>query len=142
MRATAVLIVAGALALPTTTFSADKGGKPKLDLRVSPRFAFSPVTVLLTANLVGGTQIAEYNCPELEWNWDDGAKSAHESDCEPLGPDGDIQRRYTASHEFRRAGTYNVTLTMRKGDKALAVQTVKVTVKPGVGDASSARDSE
>ena len=140
MRATAVLILATALGFPATTSSSDKEGKPKLDLRVSPRFAFSPVTVMITANLVGGGDIADYHCPELEWDWDDGAKSAHESDCEPLGDDGTIQRRFTASHEYRRAGNYSVKLTLRKGDRPLAVQTVRVTVRPGIADPTNARE--
>ena len=135
MRATTVLLLAGAVAVPA--FAGDKPARPKLDLRVSPRFAFSPVTVAVTASLVGGANPDDFNCPELEWEWDDGSKSAHEADCEPLGPDGEIQRRYTASHEFRSAGTYNVKLTMRKGDKPLAQQSVKVTVRPGLGDPSS-----
>jgi PKD repeat protein len=134
MRATAVLIAACALALPGTTFSNEKGGKPKLDLKANPRFGFSPIVVSMTAMLVGGRDVEEWHCPELEWDWDDGGKSVRESDCEPLAPGADIQRRYTASHEYRRAGIYNVKLTMRRGDKPLAAQTVKVTVKAGAMD--------
>ena len=135
MRATFVLLLAGVFAVPTLG-RAEKPARPRLDLKVTPRFAFSPVTVSVTANLVGGANPEEFNCPELEWEWDDGSKSAHEADCEPLGEGGEIQRRYTASHEFRRAGTYNVKLTMRKADKPIAQQTVKVTVRAGLGDPS------
>ena len=140
MRTTFVLLLAGVIGVPALTAAGDKPGRPKLDMKVTPRFAFSPVTVAVTATLVGGGNAEDFNCPELEWEWDDGSKSAHESDCEPLGAGGEIQRRYTASHEFRRAGTYNVKLTMRKNDKPLAQQTVKVMVRAGLGDASP--DSE
>lgn len=140
MRATSVLLLAGAIALPASLDAGAKPARPKLDLKVTPRFAFSPVTVSVTASLMGGGNAEEFNCPELEWEWDDGSKSAHEADCDPLGENGEIQRRYTASHEYRHAGTYTVKLTMRKGDKPLAQQSVKVTVRAGLGDESA--DSE
>ena len=60
---------------------APKLKKPKLDLRATPRMAFSPVNVLLVAELTGGDDVEEYYCPELEWDWDDGGKSVHEADC-------------------------------------------------------------
>ena len=58
--------------------------------------AFSPVNVLLTAELTGGDDVDEYYCPEIEWNWDDGGKSVHEADCAPLESGGTFERRYTA----------------------------------------------
>ena len=61
-----------------------KPKKPTLDIRVSPRMAFSPVTVHLVAELKGGDDIEEYYCPEIEWDWDDGGKSVHEADCPPF----------------------------------------------------------
>jgi PKD repeat protein len=137
MRATsAALLAASVLALPALTFGGEDKGKPRLDLKANPRFAFSPVTVALTANVVGGVDVEEWHCPELEWDWDDGGKSVRESDCEPLEPGAQIQRRFTASHQYRQAGIYMVKLTLRRGEKPLAVQTVKVTVKAGLGDPS------
>ena len=135
MRATsAALLAFCVLALPLDAIAKDKPGQPRLDLKANPRFAFSPVTISMTAVLVGGTELEQWHCPELEWDWDDGAKSVRESDCEPLEPGADIQRRFTASHEYRQAGIYTVKLTMRRGEKPLSVQTVKVTVKAGLGD--------
>ena len=52
-----------------------KPKKPRLDLRATPRMAFSPVNVFLTAELTGGDDVEDYHCPELEWDWDDGGKS-------------------------------------------------------------------
>src|SRR3954453_10401248 len=97
--------------------SKDKEKKPHLELRASPRFSFSPARVLLTAELVGGDEVDEYNCPDIEWEWDDGSKRADEWDCDPLDPGSRIERRYTAEHEFRLAGNYNVKVTMRHVDR-------------------------
>jgi hypothetical protein len=133
VAAIAALLLATA---PLAASARDKDGnkKPRLELRASPRFAFSPVQVLMTAELVGGDNIEEYNCPELEWEWDDGSKSSHEADCEPLAPGAPIERRFTAEHQFNRAGEYNVTVTMRRSSRTLAKASMKVSVKAGFGD--------
>src|SRR6186997_1292728 len=95
-----------ALAVAGTTGAGDeKPKKPHLELRASPRMAFSPVNVLLTAELIGGDDVEEYHCPELEWDWDDGGKSVHEGDCDPFEPGKTtIERRFTADHEYQKAG--------------------------------------
>jgi len=120
----------------TASAAADaKPKKPRLELRATPRMAFSPVNVFLTAELSGGDDVEEYYCPELEWEWDDGGKSTQESDCAPFeAGKTKIERRFTAEHEFRRAGVYNVKVTMRRADRSIAASTVRVTVRPGLGD--------
>jgi hypothetical protein len=114
-----------------------KAKKPRLDLRATPRFAFSPALIMLTAELTGGADVEEYYCPELEWDWDDGGKSVHEADC-PAYESGKstIERRFTAEHEYRRAGVYTVKVTMRRANKSIAVATVRVTVRPGASERS------
>jgi hypothetical protein len=97
--------------------------------------AFSPVNVLLTLELVGGGDVEEYHCPEVEWDWDDGGKSMHEADCDPfVEGKTTIERRFTADHEYSKAGVYQVKATMRRNNRTLASATVKVTVRPGIGD--------
>lgn len=108
--------------------------KPHLDLRVSPRMAFSPVHVLLTAELMGGDDVEEFHCPEIEWDWDDGGKSMHEADCPPFEAGTKIQRRFTAEHDYRRAGTYRIKATMRRTGHTLAAANVTLTVRAGLGD--------
>jgi PKD repeat protein len=133
-------LLAAALAVPTIGSAAAneaKPKKPKLDLRATPRMAFSPVNVLLTAELTGGDDVEEYYCPELEWDWDDGGKSVHEADCpEYEAGKTKIERRFTEEHEYGKAGTYNVKVTMRRANRTLAQTTVKITVRPGLGDRS------
>jgi PKD repeat protein len=110
--------------------------KPRLDLRASPLHSFSPASIHFTGELVGGDDVPEFHCPELEWNWDDGSKSSQEPDCEPLGPDGRIDRVYSADHSYPRAGTYTIQLSLHRGKALLARQTVKVIVKAGAGDST------
>jgi len=135
--ALAALIVA---ALATSGLSAEKQKKPRLDLRAAPRMAFSPVNVLLTAELNGGDDVEQFYCPELEWDWDDGGRSVHEADCPPMEAGAPLERRYTAEHAYRHAGNYNVKVTMRRASKAFAVATVSVTVRPGAGEFGGSPD--
>ena len=141
MRTTALtaLIIA---AVASAGSAGEKARRPRLDLRAAPRMAFSPVNVLITAELSGGDDANDdYYCPEIEWDWDDGGKSVHEADCAPLETGAAIERRYTANHAYRRPGSYNVKMTMRKGSRSIAMATATVTVHPGAGDmASSDRD--
>ena len=138
----ALLLVLGTAAAGVAAESRDKGRgkKPRLDLRASPRMAFSPVDVLLTAELSGGDALEDFHCPQVEWDWDDGGKSVQESDCTPLESGADIERRFTAHHAYRTAGTYNVKMTMRRAHRPVAVATTVITVRPGLGDMSSRID--
>jgi hypothetical protein len=112
-----------------------KPKRPSLSVRATPRIAFSPVTVFLTAELTGGDDIEQYYCPDIVWEWGDGGKSEQGSDCPPF-EDGvsKIERRFSAEHVFRRAGNYTVSATLRRTGKALAKADVKLTIRPGFGD--------
>jgi hypothetical protein len=113
-----------------------KGKKPALEIRPSPRFAFSPANIFFTAELKGGDDVEELYCPEIEWEWGDGGKSVQEGDCEPWTESTPIQRRFTANHTFQFAGLYRVKITLRKSNKNLMSQTVNVTIRAGLGDTS------
>jgi hypothetical protein len=136
MRYTGMMAALLVVGLATSSASGDKPKKPRLDLRASPRVAFSPVNVLLIAELQGGDATEDFYCPEVEWEWGDGGKSSHESDCPPLEANGHFERRFTAQHAYRHAGNYNVKVTMRRSSRPLAVATATVTVRPGFGDMS------
>jgi hypothetical protein len=113
-----------------------KGKRPGLELRSTPRFAFSPAEILFTAELKGGDDVEEVYCPEVEWEWGDGDKSVHEADCDPWTPTTTIQRRYTAHHVFEFAGVYRTRVILRKAGKNILSQTLQVTIRAGVGDTS------
>jgi plastocyanin len=117
---------------------AKKGGgkRPGMELRSSPRFAFSPANVLFTAELKGGDDIEELYCPEVEWEWGDGGKSVKEADCDPWTDGAKIERRFTANHTFQFAGVYRVKATLRKTGKQLLSQTLTLTIRAGLGDTS------
>lgn len=114
----------------------DQGGrarKPRLEVRATPRMAFSPVMVLATAELRGGDVAEEFYCPALEWDWDDGGKSGQESDCPPFQPGMEMDRRFTAEHAYRRAGVYQVTVKLKRADRSVAVASTTVHVRGGLG---------
>jgi plastocyanin len=113
-----------------------KGKKPGMELRSSPRFAFSPANVLFTAELKGGDDVEELYCPEVEWEWGDGGKSVKEADCDPWTSGTKIERRFTASHTFQFAGVYRVKATLSKTGKSILSQTLTLTIRAGLGDQS------
>jgi hypothetical protein len=111
-----------------------KDKRPGLDLRASPRMAFSPADIFYTAELKGGDDGEDFYCPEVTWEWGDGGKSVEEGDCEPYAEGAKVERRYTAHHSFPRAGVFVTRVTLRKNGRAIAAQNVQVTVRPGLGD--------
>ena len=116
----------------------DKGKKlkkPALELRSTPRFAFSPARILFTAELKGGDDVEEFYCPEIEWEWGDGGRSVEEADCEPwVAGSTTIERRFTANHVFQFAGLYPVRISLRKSGKLLSTQQLNLAVRAGLGD--------
>jgi hypothetical protein len=113
-----------------------KGKKPALELRPSPRFAFSPANIFFTAELKGGDDVEELYCPEIEWEWGDGGKSVQEADCDPWTETSHIERRFTSNHTFQFAGLYRVKVTLRRSGKDILSQTVQITIRAGLGDQS------
>jgi len=133
--ATLCLLFAGPV-LGGAEEKAKKGKKPGLELRASPRFAFSPANILFTAELKGGDDVEELYCPEVEWEWGDGGKSVQESDCDPWTEATKIQRRFSSNHTFQFAGLYRVKVTLRKSGKDMMSQTFTMTIRAGIGDIS------
>jgi hypothetical protein len=127
-------LAASASATDQGSSQATKGKKPHLELRLTPRMALSPVTVHFTAEVVGGDDLEAWYCPEIEWDWDDGGRSVQESDCAPFTADTKIDRRFSAEHEYPRAGNYQVKITLRHNSQILGATTGRLTVRPGVSD--------
>ena len=131
-----VIIVVLAILFAPLGVDAAGGNKPRLDLRATPRMAFSPTLVYLTAELQGGDDVEEYYCPEVLWEWDDGGRSAHGADCPAYEPGVQLERRFTAEHAYRQAGVYTVKVTLMRSGKPLARASAVVNVRPGAGDFS------
>jgi hypothetical protein len=94
--------------------------KPRLDVRVTPHMALPPVEVLVVAELVGGDDLEEFYCPGLEWDWGDGTKSFHESDCAPYEAGARVDRLYSARHAYFQPGRYSVRVRLRRADRDVA----------------------
>jgi hypothetical protein len=118
-----VLCVAGLAA------AGEGARRPRLDLRATPRVAFSPIEILVVGQLKGGEDVEDFYCPGLEWDWGDGTHSAYESDCDPFEAGAAIDRFFSGRHAFRAPGAYNVRLTLRRATRAVAVASVAVTVQ-------------
>src|SRR5262245_43663525 len=140
MRRALIAATIAALLAPLCAQADTKARKPRLGLRATPRMAFSPTVVYVTAELQGGDEAEDYYCPEVMWDWDDGGKSAHGADCPAYEPGAQLERRFTAEHAYRRAGVYNVKVTLMRSGKPLAVASATVNVRPGLGDPSSIAD--
>jgi hypothetical protein len=130
------LLGIGGAALAGTEEDKKKGKRPAIELRSSPRFAFSPANVLFVAELKGGDDVEELYCPEVEWEWGDGGKSVKEADCDPWTAGATIERRFSANHTFQFAGIYRVKVTLRKTGKNVLSQTLALTIRAGLGDQS------
>lgn len=135
-----VVVPAAVLALTvipalTAGTAEDEPEKPSLNLRVTPRMGFSPLSALVTLELKGGGNHEDYYCPELEWEWGDGSRSEQESDCEPfVAGETEIERRFTNRHTFQRSGNYRITVNLRRSDRTVAKTSVQLNVRPGLGD--------
>ena len=133
----AVLALLAVLALATAGpvgSDDDEGERPELNLRATPRFSFSPATILFTLELKGGDDVERVYCPEIEWEWGDGGRSVSEGDCDPWEPGAEIARRYTGRHEFRYSGRYRVRVYLSKAGKSVGETSLTITVRPGGGE--------
>jgi hypothetical protein len=139
LKKTAALLTVLCVAVPALARAGDegkekKGKRPALELRSTPRFAFSPANVMLTAELKGGDDVEELYCPEVEWEFGDGDKSTQEADCDPWTPTTRLERRFTVRHIYKFAGAYLVRVTLRKSGRDLMTQTYAMTIRAGLGD--------
>ena len=123
-------VAVAALSLAGLAMAGESVGlkRPRLDLRASPRVAVSTREILVVGELRGGQDVEELYCPGLEWDWGDGSRSAHESDCSPFEAGTTLERFFTARHSFRAPGEYNVRLTLRRAGRTVAASSVAVTV--------------
>lgn len=134
LRVAAVALGAFLLLGPCASIvEAAKAKKPAVSLRVTPRMAFSPVSIFATLELQGGDDDhPDYYCLGVEWDWDDGSRSSHAADCEPYVEGAKIQRRFTAEHTYSRPGAFNVRARLMNGNKVVATSSFQVTVRQGV----------
>lgn len=114
----------------------DKKKKPSINVRANPQAGFSPLRVVVSAELKGGANdYQDFYCPSIEWTWGDDTRTETSADCEPFVPGkSEIQRRYIVSRTFQTFGDYRVEFRLKQKDKVVGFGSTTVQVKPGVRD--------
>ena len=134
----AAVLLATGVSLPAQ--SGDKGKeekkqpkRPSLSLKAAPGTGMVPIRVSATAELKGGDDdFQEYYCPTVEWNWGDGTVSEAANDCDPYEPGvSQIRRRFTQSHNYKRAGAFRIVFRLKHRDKVLTSQATVVRLLGG-----------
>lgn len=133
-RALVVAVLALALTGGASAFS--ENGKPSISLKASPSGGFSPLRVVMTAEVKGGANdYQDFYCASVEWYWDDGTKSESRADCDPYeSGKSEIKRRYTIDRVFPAAGEYNVEFRLKQKNKTVGMGKTLVRIRPGVRD--------
>ena len=111
--------------------AADK--KPSLSLKATPPAGFAPLRVHLAVDVKGGpNDYAEFYCPTVQWDWDDGTISETAEDCNPYeAGKSAIKRRFSADHVFRLSGEYRLTFRLKQKDKVVSPAAASVAVRAG-----------
>ena len=114
----------------------DADKKPSLSLKANPPAGFAPLRVHLSVDVRGGANdSAEFYCPTVQWDWDDGTISENAEDCNPYEAGrSNIQRRYSADHTFRLSGDYRLTFRLKQKDKVISSATTTITVRAGANE--------
>jgi hypothetical protein len=133
------ILVAGSVAIAGTQDAEKK--KPSLTLRSSPSAGFTPLRVVLTAELKGGDDdFAEYYCPTVEWVWGDDTRAESTADCDPYEPGkSKIRRHYTTTRIFQISGDMKVEFRLKQKNKVVVATSTRITVRPGVRDGGGER---
>ena len=132
----AALAAALVASRPLWAAQRDADKKPSLSLKANPPAGFAPLRVHLTVDVRGGANdYAEFYCPTVQWDWDDGTISENSEDCEPYeAGKSTIQRRYSADHTFRLSGDYRLSFRIKQKDKVIAATTTTLTVRAGANE--------
>jgi hypothetical protein len=135
-RSLMILTAAWVVAAPASFAADDKKPKPSITVRSNPNAGFSPLRIVVTAELKGGTNdYEEFYCPSIEWTWGDDTRTHSSADCDPYqAGKSEIQRRYTTSKVFQTAGEYRVEFRLKQKDKVVGSGSTTVQVRPGVRD--------
>ena len=95
--------------------------RPQISLKATPASGMLPIRVSGIAELKGGDDdFAEYYCPTIEWNWDDGTVSESSNDCEPYEAGKSvIKRKYTVTHPYKQGGHYRITFKLKQKQRVV-----------------------
>jgi hypothetical protein len=114
----------------------EQGGskKPSLSLKATPAISFAPARIVVVAEVKGGSDdFEDFYCPTVEWEWGDLTTSTAEADCPPYQPGkSEIKRRYTVEHRYKTAGSYRITMRLKKGNKVVGATNTQIQVRAGL----------
>lgn len=138
-----VIALAVGAALAFAPFEQSK--KPSISVRANPTAGFSPLRVVLTAEIKGGANDYEdFYCASVEWEWGDDTKSETKADCDPYeAGKSEIKRRYVIEHTFRSftdmSATptgpvqYRVKFLLKQKNKVVGSGHTMVEIRSGIG---------
>lgn len=114
--------------------------KPSVTMKATPVMGFSPVRVVVSAELRGGDDSRELYCGTEEWDWGDDTRSKNEADCDPYEEGKSaIKRRFSLDHVFQSAGDYRIEFSLKQKNKVIARGATEVKVRPGIRDNTDMR---
>ena len=90
------------------------------------------ITIRITAQLnklSEAKDLEDYYCLEEVWDWDDDTDSEYEPDCDPYEDGMDLKQRFSASHQYRYPGTYNVWLRLKRNGKTVLAGSTNVQIR-------------
>jgi len=122
--------------------------KPSISVKANPPVGFSPMRVVVTAEIKGGANdFEDFYCASVEWDWGDDTKSESKTDCDPyeVGK-SEIKRRYVQEHTYRASMSamdpsgnqpqsiqYRVRFVLKQKNKTVGSGATVVEVRPGAG---------
>jgi hypothetical protein len=125
----------------------DQNKKPSISVRANPPVGFSPLRVVLTAEVKGGANDYEdFYCASVEWEWGDDTKSEVKGDCDPYeAGKSEIKRRYIQEHTFRSFSTdmpgtptgptqYRVKFILKQKNKVVGSGQTMIEIRSGIGN--------
>jgi len=118
-----------------TLLAREQGNKkPSLSLKASPAISFAPARIVLVAEVKGGANdFEDFYCPSVDWDWGDDTNSVADTDCEPYqAGKSEIKRRYTIEHHYKNAGSYKITLKLKKGTRIVGSANAQIQVRSGL----------
>lgn len=129
-----ITLVAALACLAAPAAAQERGdAKPSMSVRVAPAMAFSPARVTATAELKNVRQDdGTLFCPAVEWEWGDGTQSEESGDCGAFEAGvSQVRTRYAKQYTYYAAGTYRVTVRLKRGKSVLLAASTRITVREG-----------
>jgi hypothetical protein len=137
--------VSASASAPTGEEAVGQNKKPSISLKANPPVGFSPLRVVVTAELRGGANdFEDFYCASVEWDWGDDTKSETKADCDPYeAGKSEIKRRYVAEHTFRSQGLdpqgnqaptiqYRVRFMLKQKNKTVGSGQTTVEIRQGI----------